>query len=363
MGDGMRVVGIRQKLVREAASCEFVPWGELDGKTVAVTGGTGLIGGFLVDVLLERAYSFGGDIAVVLLARDPQRAFDRFRSERCSAVQWDASSPMVPPVDADYVIHLACDTSSDWFLRCPVETISTVVDGAKSMLEYARSTGARICLASTMEVYASGGPSPLAEDAGGALDAMNPRNSYPEAKQLSEALAAAYAFEYGVHACVARLCQTFGVGVRRDDGRVFAEFARRCLAGEDIVLLTPGEKRNMYLSVQDAALALILLTLKGEAGLAYNVANESTFCSVREMAEAAARRFGDGRTGVRVEVDPEAARRFRAPGSINQDTSRLRALGWVSTGDLMDIYGQMIAGWREGRVMSRHQKQNEMGSL
>lgn len=346
----MKVVGIRQKLVREAASCEFVPWGGLDGKTIAVTGGTGLIGGFLVDVLLERARSFGEDIAVFLLARDPQRALDRFRSERCSAVRWDASNPTVPSVDADCVIHLACDTSSDGFLNRPVETVSTVVDGARVMLELARKSGAHICLASTMEVYASGGPGPLSEDTGGALDAMNPRNSYPEAKQLSEALAAAYAAEYGVHACVARLCQTFGVGVRRDDGRVFAEFARKCLAGEDIVLLTPGEKRNMYLSVQDAALALILLTLKGEAGLAYNVANESTFCSVREMAEAAARRFSGGRTGVRVEVDPEAARRFRAPGSINQDTSRLRALGWVPTGDLMDIYEQMMSEWNETRA-------------
>lgn len=352
MGDGMKVEGMRQKLISEAAACGFVPWGELDGKTVAVTGGTGLIGGFLVDALLERAHSFGEDIRVVLLARDPKRALERFRSERCSAVHWDASGPTVPSVDADYVIHLACDTSSDGFLNRPVETISTVVDGAKSMLEYARTTGVRVCLASTMEVYASGGPNPLTEDAGGALNAMNPRNSYPEAKQLSEALAAAYAAEYGVVACVARLCQTFGVGVRRDDGRVFAEFARRCLAGEDIVLLTPGEKRNMYLSVQDAALALILLALKGEAGLAYNVANESTFCSVREMAEAVAERFGGGRTGVRVEVDPEAARRFRAPGSIKQDTSRLRALGWAPTGDLMDIYGQMIAGWQEDGMTS-----------
>ena len=227
-----------------------------------------------------------------------------------------------------------------------------MVDGAKAMLELARKSGARICLASTMEVYASGGPGPLAEDAGGALDTMNPRNSYPEAKQLSEALTAAYAAEYGVDACVARLCQTFGVGVRRDDGRVFAEFARRCLAGEDIVLLTPGEKRNMYLSVQDAALALILLALQGEAGLAYNVANESTFCSVREMAEAVAERFGNNRTKVRVEVDPEASRRFRAPGEINQDTSRLMALGWIPTVDLMDIYGQMIAEWQAKELVN-----------
>ena len=352
MGDGMKVEGMRQKLVREAAACGFVPWGELDGKTVAVTGGTGLIGGFLVDILLERVHSFGGDIAVVLLAREPQRALDRFCSERCSAVHWDALSPTVPSVDADYVIHLACDTSSDGFLNRPVETISTVVDGATAMLEFARKIGARICLASTMEVYASGGPAPLAEDVGGALDAMNPRNSYPEAKQLSEALASAYTAEYGVSACVARLCQTFGAGVQRDDRRVFAEFARRCLAGEDIVLLTPGEKRNMYLSVQDAALALILLVLKGEAGLAYNVANETTFCSVREMAEAVAERFGSNRTKVRVEVDPEASRRFRAPGEINQDTSRLMALGWIPTVDLMDIYGQMIAEWQAKELVN-----------
>ena len=334
-------------MVAASAECDFIPWGALDGKTVAITGATGLIGSFVTDVLLERIDSHGQNIKIVLLARNPERALSQFGSDHCSAIYWDASSPVVPDIKADYLIHLACDTSSAGFLNRPVETINTIVDGTKAILECAGGCGARTCVASTMEVYAAGGPDPLPETAGGALDAMNPRNSYPEAKQLAETLVAAYAAEFNVTACVARLCQTFGVGVHRDDGRVFAEFARKCISGNDIVLLTPGDKKNMYLSVQDAALALILLLIKGEAGSAYNVANKVTFCSVRDMAQMVIASFGAEGSKVRVEIDPNAAMKFRAPGEIYQDTSKIEDLGWSATGGLSDIYRQMLEEWLE----------------
>ena len=198
-----------------------------------------------------------------------------------------------------------------------------------------------------MEVYGQyKSEDPIAEDQGGFLDAMSVRNSYPEAKRLDEALVAAYASEFGVSATVARLAQTFGPGVAYDDRRVFAEFARDCVEGKDITLLTTGEKRNMYLSTGDAATGLLTVLTKGEPGRAYNVANDDTICSIREMAEQVADRFGAGCTHVEVKVDTEAAKRFRKGDILRLDTTAARSLGWSPKIGLMDMYSRMIDQWK-----------------
>lgn len=186
---------------------------------------------------------------------------------------------------------------------------------------------------------------PISETAGGFLDAMEVRNSYPEAKRLVECLAASHASEFGTDVKVVRLTQTFGPGVVPDDRRVFAEFARCALEGRDIVLLTDDSKRNSYLYTADAVSALLHVGALGEAGHAYNVANDATFCSIREMAGLVAKRIADGRISVRVEIDDEAAKRFRKGSVLNLDTTRLRGLGWRPRVGLAEMYERMIASW------------------
>ena len=87
-----------------------------------------------------------------------------------------------------------------------------------------------------------------------------------------------------MHVKTARLAQTFGAGVTADDNRVFAQFARNIIAGEDIVLHTTGELSRCYCYTVDAIEAILFILLKGEDGEAYNVANEDTYCSIYEMA-------------------------------------------------------------------------------
>lgn len=329
-----------------------VPWGELECKTVAITGATGLIGKTLVLSLMahnELAADPARSVKILALVRNEARATSMFgEGGDVTILHWDASAPSTEGYPkADYVIHCANMTDSASFIEHPVEVIETTTNGARSMLEYARHVGARVLVLSTMEVYGQyKSEDPIAEDQGGFLDAMSVRNSYPEAKRLDEALVAAYASEFGVSATVARLAQTFGPGVAYDDRRVFAEFARDCVEGKDITLLTTGEKRNMYLSTGDAATGLLTVLTKGEPGRAYNVANDDTICSIREMAEQVADRFGDGCTHVEVKVDTEAAKRFRKGDLLRLDTTAARSLGWSPKIGLMDMYSRMIDQWK-----------------
>lgn len=105
--------------------------------------------------------------------------------------------------------------------------------------------------------------------------------------------------------------------------------ARNVLAGEDIVLKTTGASTRMYLYTADAVSALLTVMLKGEPGCAYNVANPSTYCSVREMAEMVATLVPDGSVQVRCEIDPDAP--YPPEHHLPLDVSRLVALGWAPT--------------------------------
>ena len=334
----------------ELAANEHVPWAAFAGATVVVTGATGLIGQTLVGALLAREEQTPTGMRVVALVRNTNKGHSLLGShDALRFVPWDAAVPQqgLELVEhADFVFHCANMTDSASFVQKPVEVIQTTVGGAQAMLELAQRIKARLCLLSTMETYGEvTTQEPLREDQGGFLDAMVVRNSYPEAKRLDEALAAAYATEYGVQATVARLTQTFGPGVAKDDGRVFAYFARCACNGEDIVMLTQGTKQNAYLYTADAVSALLHIAARGEPGRAYNVANDSTFCEVRQMAQLVAQTFGEGKTSVRFEIDDEAAKRFRKGSVLRLDTCSLRDLGWEPKVGLKDMYARMVADW------------------
>lgn len=341
---------IMQEDARALAADSTLPWDDLDGKTIVVTGATGLIGKSLVATLLARSEISANPLQVVALVRSVQKLLDSFGDHpHLRVVSWDASDPAIGESAvpaADFVFHCANMTSSSDFINRPIEVIETTVGGAKAALELALRTGAKLCLLSTMETYGEvAGDHAVTEAEGGFLDAMVVRNSYPEAKRLDEALCAAYASELDVNVSVVRLVQTFGPGVSYQDGRVFADFARCACEGRDIVLLTDGSKQNSYLYTADAVAALLYVAAKGEPGIAYNAANDDTFCSVREMANMVAQRFGKGRMKVRIELDPEAAKRFRKGSLLRLDTSRLRSLGWEPKIDLPLMYERMMGEW------------------
>ena len=229
--------------------CSLPVMEELAGRTVLVTGATGLIGQTLVSALLKYGEGEGRDsrIRVIACVRSEEKArrmfgaWDRGNLQlMITDIQSMPSDKLSEPVD--YVIHAASQTSSRAFVDQPVETIFTAVEGTRRALEFAKNNQVRCFVyLSTMEVY--GTPEDdrkIDEKHGTNLDTMQPRSCYPESKRLCEILCASWQKEYGVPVRVLRLTQTFGPGVRYDDGRVFAEFARCAIEGRDIVLKTAG---------------------------------------------------------------------------------------------------------------------------
>ena len=309
-------------------------------ESVLVTGATGLIGAALV-----RHFAAQGR-RVVAAVRNTGKANAAFASLPGVEIrEWDVTSPTPDGIPhTDWFVHAAADTSSRHFVERPVETALTILRGTANALDFARvSKVTSFVLLSTMEVYGIPSAGSVAENDYGPLDPTSVRSCYPEAKRMAESLCVSYASEYGVPAKIARLTQTFGEGVEYGDGRVFAEFARAIIERRDIVLKTPGDTARCYCHIGDAVSAIETILEKGETATPYTVANEDTFCTVREMAEALAAAHPESGSSVKFDFSDAEKRGFAPPFRMKLDCSRLRALGWTPKTGLMETFDRMIA--------------------
>ena len=309
-----------------------------DLESVLVTGATGLIGSALVRHFVRQGRR------VFAAVRNPERA--RAKLGDLAGVQflpWSCEAGDFGDVHPDWIVHAASETASRAFVETPVETALSVLTGTRRVLDFARRVQPRaVVMLSTMEVYGQPSVDSVTERDYGYLDPLAVRACYPESKRMAENLCVAYAREYGVPAKIARLTQTFGEGVRYDDARVFAEFARAILERRDIVLKTPGTTARCYCYLGDALTAIETILRRGEVGTAYTVANADTFCTIREMAEALVAAHPEAGSRVVLDFADAEGRGFAPPFRMRLDCSRLQALGWKAQVGLMEMFDRMM---------------------
>lgn len=302
----------------------------LKNATVMITGATGMIGACLTDALALASERQGLNLRVLALCRDAERARARFGAYDCvSCVACDLTRPEGELPEADFIVHAASNAHPLAFSGDPVGTMLGNILGTKRLLDQLCEQGrGRLLFVSTGEIY---GENPAVtdgfdEDGFGRIDSMNPRSCYPESKRAAETLCASYVRQFGADAVVARLCYIYGPTIAPANSRADAQFLRRALAGEDIVMKSAGSQLRSYAYVADAVSALLTVLLRGETGRAYNVANRASTHTIREYAETLARLAG---VRVTFELPPEAERQgYSTVTRAVQNPARLEALGW-----------------------------------
>lgn len=318
-----------------------VPWSDLDGATVWVSGAAGFVPASLIETLLRRNEGLPPAkrttvLGLVRTMDTARRRFERYAGrDDLKLLQWDAAQPLPPDARSwpapTFVIHAASQASPRYFGKDPVGTFLPNVMGTHQLLEVARHGGSRgLLFFSSSEVYGQMPPEqiPTAEGQGGFVDPATVRACYSESKRAGETLCVAYASQFGVRTTMARLFHTYGPGLRLDDGRVFADFLRDALEGRDITLLSDGSARRPYCYLSDAARGLFSILLSGAAATPYNVGNDGAEVSVLELARIIAQ-LSPKRPSVTAQPRVEGAGYLASAVARNcPDTSRLRALGW-----------------------------------
>lgn len=327
-----------------ASTVDFIDWYQFKHSKFFITGGTGLIGQTLVRVLLYANSRYELDLSLTLLVRNVSKVKNIFGDySRIQYIEGCIEDIPQAPVNFDYVIHAASPTASRYFSEKPVETLETSALGIVSLFNFIKNMDIKsFVYLSSMEVY--GTPCDdvkITENHHAVINLSTSRDSYPVGKCFCESLCVSYAAEYGIPTRILRLTQTFGPGVKYDDQRVFAEFARCVIESRDIILATKGETRRNYLYTIDAVTAILAILIKGENGNAYNAANETTYCSIKDMAELVASDSGN-KISVKIDETTGKNRGFAPVLHMNLDTSKLKALGWRPNYSLEEMYYRMI---------------------
>lgn len=335
----------------EEIAASNLPFEEYRNKVFLVTGATGLIGSLMVKSLLACNKKKNLGLRILAVVRNIDKAEKLFgHDDAISIVQWDVFSARLDVKgNVDYIIHAAAITNSKLMVSNPVDTIQTSVYGTESVLKLACEKKASMVYISSMEVY--GNPNlthEISEDDYGYIDLSNVRSSYPESKRMCECLCTAYASQYNLHVCTARLAQTFGAGILATENRVFAQFARSAINGSDIVLHTQGQSEGNYVYTSDAIRALLILLVFGESGQAYNVTNEKSHLTIAQMAEMVLDRFGHEDAKVVFDIPEDSMKYGYAPSTkMHLSSKKIEKLGWRAQISLEESYRRMIEFMKE----------------
>lgn len=323
-------------------------WHLLQGRSIMISGATGMIGSFLVDLIAYKNQTDGLACTVYALGRNEAKAHQRFsaiwqqpwfRFVCCNintGITLEANT-------VDYVFHAASNTHPVAYATDPIGTVITNIIGTHNLLEYAAVHNTRrFIFASTVEVYGEnkGDTEYFSEDYCGYINCNTLRAGYPESKRAGEALCQAYIRQKNLDVVIPRLSRVYGPTMLMSDTKALSQFIKNCLAGEDIVLKSAGTQFFSYSYVADAVAGILYCLFAGQCGEAYNIADTESDITLRDLAKIIADQAG---TQVVFELpDAVESAGYSTATKAVLDSSKLRQLGWHAQWDIRAGIGQTM---------------------
>ena len=330
------------------AVADVVPWRELAGARLFLSGGTGFFGSWLVESFVAANRRHALDARLTVLSRDPERFLARAPHLR------DANELTFRVGDVreicsnddryTHVIHAATAASAQLNAEAPLEMLDTVIDGTRRVLDIAVKSGARRFLfTSSGAIY---GPQPstvshVEESFPQAPDPLRAADPYGNGKRLAEHLCQLYGAVHGLEVVHARAFAFVGPHLPLDTHFAVGNFLRDAMAGRSVQVGGDGTPLRSYLYAADLTTWLWALLLRGAPGQAYNVGSDEAV-SIAQLAQVVAETVGDGRFSIAKEPLPGAPVARYVPS-----TRKAREqLGLAVTVPLPEALRRTAAWWR-----------------
>jgi UDP-glucuronate decarboxylase len=222
---------------------------------ILVTGGAGFLGSHISERLIEM----GHEVLCLdnLYTGDKQNISHLLRLDKFEFIRHDVTSPI--NLEVDGIFNMACPASPVHYQKHPVQTLKTNIHGAINVLDLAQKLEVPVLQASTSEIYGDPKTSPQTEEYWGNVNPIGIRSCYDEGKRAAETLFYDFHRQYKTNIKVARIFNTYGPRMAKDDGRVVSNFITQALLGEDLTVYGDGSQIRSLCYVDDLIDGLIKL--------------------------------------------------------------------------------------------------------
>ncbi len=218
-------------------------------KRVLITGGAGFIGSHISAYLIGKGYRV---IAVDNLITGTVKNIEHLLGKKdFDFLKQDVSKYIDIKGKLDYVLHFASPASPIDYLHFPIQTLKVGSLGTHNALGLAKAKNAAFLLASTSEVYGDPLVNPQPEDYWGNVNPIGPRGVYDEAKRFAEAITMAYHRTHKLDTRIARIFNTYGERMRRNDGRVIPAFIEQALTNKPLTVFGKGGQTRSFCYISD----------------------------------------------------------------------------------------------------------------
>jgi dTDP-glucose 4,6-dehydratase len=293
--------------------------------TSVVTGGAGFLGSHLCDRLLAEGHRV---ICVDNLETGSLENIAHIREGDFDFMNHDVTEPISIVGSVDFVFHLAALASPVDYMRMPLASLKVGSYGTHNALGLAKWKRARFLISSTSEVYGDPQVHPQPETYWGNVNPIGPRGVYDEAKRYAEAITMTYHQQQGVDTCIARIFNTYGPRMRKNDGRASVNFINQALEGKPLTVYGDGSQTRSLCYVDDLIRGIYLLATSGEH-LPVNLGNPDHEVTMLELAQTVIKVTGST-SEIVFEALPTDDPQVRRP-----DITRARqTLGWAPEIDL-----------------------------
>jgi nucleoside-diphosphate-sugar epimerase len=268
-----------------------------------ITGASGLLGKWFLEVLLESNKRFNTNFKITALSRDPERFKNAMpHLSNNSALQWiqgDAASFAFPNEPTDLMIHAAAEVQNSK-PELPGKVVNQQLNATEHFIELCRQNPkSNVLFTSSGAVYGQI-PSDMIhvpESYLGAPDVSKPNAAYGEAKRVSELLFHSAHFEFGLDFKISRTFAVVGAHLPLESHFAIGNFIGQALQQQTIQISGDGTATRSYLHMAEHTVWLFKILFHGISSRAYNVGSDDSR-SILEVAQAVSQEF----SGSKVEV-------------------------------------------------------------
>tara|TARA_X000000368_G_scaffold302089_1_gene240739 strand:- start:5083 stop:6024 length:942 start_codon:yes stop_codon:yes gene_type:complete len=226
-------------------------------KSLLITGVAGFLGSHLCDLFLKKKFKvFGIDN---LITGDLINLKHNINNKNFKFINHDVCNEIFLNEKIDYILHFASPASPQDYLNYPIETLRIGSKGTENILSFAKKNNATILLASTSEIYGDPEKHPQSELYFGNVNPIGPRGVYDEAKRYLEAMSMAYFRKFNLNIKIARIFNTYGPRMRKNDGRAIPNFINQSINRKKYTLYGDGNQTRSFCYVSDTTDAIFKL--------------------------------------------------------------------------------------------------------